>query len=1107
MNLQYTPNPNPGGSGSACPETSTIDNKYGSASNTSDGSTLQTYSVTPGPLGHSLLVTYPNGTKYYYNGMLEDSNGNETTLTPNYGSYTESQVSDSLGRTPFSTNIPIGQPGQIPVGTYYVNTTGPTNNTEQYTVTFKSVAVNQNNALSIPRPESTITNPTNPDFACVSDVAGTNCPTAYSVGVAPQGTPFSAIASIQLPDKSEYTFTYDPTYGTISEITFPTGGYVKFAWTVRPVAWKNYSIYNVISDIVVTDVWESADSDTSVGSGTSACPSVSGENHWCYNIQSYTTGNPIASTVTNPDGSSIQYMGACFIYSNLTLYGKGSKPNCKEASRAIYSSSGTLLKSDAENFTGAGETLQQATSLYDGSQPLQQLVQYVYDGYNNVVEKDESGFYPCTNLCPAPTQNGSLSVPPSGGWLRRTFTTYLGDPAYRVSGQPQYNYAQAHIVDKPAQVLITDGSGHPYSLAQYGYDETAVSGSTGIINHDDTNYSASSKNPRGNLTSERHCAALVEAATVTPTTAANVCSAWLRTIHTYDLTGQVTSTTDPNGNKTIFSYADNYVSGTPANQTDGYATTVTHPGGYIDTYSYYYYTGQLSAHGDWNQRTTTYLYNDSGNMHRPTEANYPDGGDAQISYVDTYPFSATSTTKTGGAGGPIVKTTLYDGLGRTYQTEVTSDPSGTGYVTTTYDSMGRVQSVTNPYRTTSDPTYGITSYLYDALGRKIGQCQPDNTGTPSTTCVPMNSYQSWSYIDNLNTATSPASSCVVFQDENRNQWRRCSNGLGQLISVLEPNGSSQAPTMETDYAYDPLNDLLFATQCGAACPSANARVRTFTYDSLSRLVTSSNPETGTVCYGRKSGSACVSGYDGNGNLLYKTDARGVTTSYQYDALNRILSKGYSNDPSQTPFTYYLYGPQSAGCNAAGRLINEWTQSASMGITAPTTAPTTGFYTMRAIGCYDAMGRILSEKQYTPATIASGTPYAPQYQYDLAGNLVYSTDGVSPTPTPSVQPPSCAFSPAPSWTTLTFASCIDGAGHLQTLASNWLDATHPQSLFSAPVYTAFGSWTSAVFGNGLSLSRSYDIRMRVNSETDLGSVTARATPGSATVTLSGSEQSK
>jgi YD repeat-containing protein len=266
-----------------------------------------------------------------------------------------------------------------------------------------------------------------------------------------------------------------------------------------------------------------------------------------------------------------------------------------------------------------------------------------------------------------------------------------------------------------------------------------------------------------------------------------------------------------------------------------------------------------------------------------------------------------------------------------------------------------------------------------------------------------------------------------------------------------------------------------------------------------------------------------SGYAPNGNLLFKTDARGITTNYLYDSMNRLLSKTYSNDVSGTPVSCYQYGlPPSPPPvpNSIGRLINAWTLSASKtnacSASAPATrypANATGFMTMRSIGAYDSMGRITSELQYT---LANSTPYKPQYSYDLAGNLAYSTDGVTPTKTPSVQLPSCSVQ-APSWITptlLNFANCYDGAGRLQTLASNWAITGTAQSLFSAPPssaspsYAAFGGLTNAVFGNsGIALNRTYDNRLRIISENDLGSIVGAPTSGSATVTITGAEQSK
>jgi YD repeat-containing protein len=101
------------------------------------------------------------------------------------------------------------------------------------------------------------------------------------------------------------------------------------------------------------------------------------------------------------------------------------------------------------------------------------------------------------------------------------------------------------------------------------------------------------------------------------------------------------------------------------------------------------------------------------------------------------------------------------------------------------------------------------------------------------------------------------------------------------------------PTLETVYGYDALNNLVSVNQKGTS--SETPRIRVFVYDSLSRLTSSTNPETGTIGYG----------YGANGNMTSKTDARGVTTSYIYDSLNRLTSKrsaGASGVPGSTMAT-------------------------------------------------------------------------------------------------------------------------------------------------------------------------------------------------------------
>jgi len=105
----------------------------------------------------------------------------------------------------------------------------------------------------------------------------------------------------------------------------------------------------------------------------------------------------------------------------------------------------------------------------------------------------------------------------------------------------------------------------------------------------------------------------------------------------------------------------------------------------------------------------------------------------------------------------------------------------------------------------------------------------------------------------------------------------------------------QSPSLDhafyaTIYFYDALGNLLCVEQHGnvagtgcSADPSNDAtspwRVRRFTYDSFSRLLTAKNPESGTITYT----------YDADGNLLQKTSpapnqtgTATQTVSYCYD---------------------------------------------------------------------------------------------------------------------------------------------------------------------------------------------------------------------------------
>jgi RHS repeat-associated protein len=87
---------------------------------------------------------------------------------------------------------------------------------------------------------------------------------------------------------------------------------------------------------------------------------------------------------------------------------------------------------------------------------------------------------------------------------------------------------------------------------------------------------------------------------------------------------------------------------------------------------------------------------------------------------------------------------------------------------------------------------------------------------------------------------------------------------------------------------------------------------------LSRLMSAANPESGTTCfYYTTSGGTC--GVASSGTLCSgdmsavcrRTDARGKTTTYAYDGLNRLITKSYSDTTPGVAYGYDAVAP--SGC--------------------------------------------------------------------------------------------------------------------------------------------------------------------------------------------------
>ena len=1031
------------------------------------------------------ILEYLQGGDEYYQAVVVSVDAGEiptVQVVDSHGTVVFPAVEDTNGNGPDGTgraySIQIGGQSWLDYP-MLTSTTIPGLGTP-YSISYESVPINLNL-----------------NFTLTSASFANSCalPQQVSSGAATMSVPENVI----LPNGQQYSFGYDPTFGFINHITYPTGETVDYTWNYIPqsepgsygVQWPvNYLWpgYNGTATCEYRYDWMGISKRVvSIGGVPTLAQDFSYNTNWSGSTNQWITKT---TTVTTRDLTRAGTPSSETIYTYIPGGGQAERNRPPgviileagplESTIQYYDTNGALLRTISKSWYAGGKPalLAGECEMLDNGKTSGTF--YQYEG-NTDLKTDVAEYDYNQNVIIAVKPNGTSSCqrPSSPAPRRETFTSY------QTFGTTPIFSNGPSILDRPFTVKVY-GDGALLSETIYAYDGSSVSPVIEAIGHDETNYAYGSSAPRGNVTS------------VTKKCLYGGCSADAITHYTYDETGQVISTIDPNNNPlTYYFYTDAYASGdgsvpviNNANNTNTYLTKIIYPGSHIVSFTYVYNDGKMRSSTDENLQTTTYCYFTGGcngasedPWARLTEIDYPDGGQTKASFSDAGPNPNTVIQTKLNPNTNKTTETVMDESGRVISTEITSDPNGTDEMDTTYDGLGRVSTQSNWYRSGSpSSTNGTTTYNYDALSRKIVQVDSDGVST-----------QSWSYLGNT----------VTYNDENHNQWLRMSDALGRLVGVREPSGTSKSPSMQTYYQYNGLDDLLLATQCGGSCQISNQVTRSFSYDSLSRLSSSTNPETGTIGYT----------YDPNGNLRIKTDARGVTTSYQYDSLNRLLSKSYSGDTSNTPYSCYQYDTSSSplsNSNLIGRLTNAWTQSNSVG-SCPSSAPTTGFLTKRALS-YDPMGRLSSELQYTPANQASNALYNPQYTYDLAGNLTSSTDGVTPIPPSNVVAPLCAY-PSTTWTTLTFTNCYDGAGHLQSQNSNWSDATHPQALFtstsnsSLPPYAPFGGLQSATFGNGLGLARTYDSRLRITSETDTGSIITNATTGSTMITITGTGQSQ
>ncbi len=703
---------------------------------------------------------------------------------------------------------------------------------------------------------------------------------------------------------------------------------------------------------------------------------------WTY-LRTYPNGVP-TTTITTPTHSVVVSFTATGVPTDEKIYPVGA------------GASGTPLQEVATSYSGGGtsanDTPNFVTTTRDG---ISRMTQLAYDAFTNLTFRIDN--YNSTNL----------------NFVRSTHTTYISAPAYLSAG----------LVSLPSLQTISV-AGNIVSRTEYYYDNLLADGTadsdsgniamvcrSGAAAHDDTAYGCSSTTPRGNLTK------------VVQYTNAGAQTGAIKTYYGYDSLGNLLTVKDGKGNSSTIDYTDNWygTSSCSVGSAFAYPTSVTDALSHPATSWYNRCTGQAVKSQDQNLQVTTLAYSDP--LLRPTSVTYPDNTTNTPSIQYAYPHTSgsanlsTQQSVLQSAGVVQLQTTVTDGLGRVTSV-TTADPQGDDIVATHYDAEGRQYSVSNPYRSGATPSN--TTYTYDALGRATILTYPDSTTKTASFSGNTVSYGG--------TAGSPRT--VVY------------DALGNVSQVQEPNPAGGS-ALVTNYSADGNGNITQINQLGTG--SDTARQRNFVYDSLGRLLSAAVPESGVTCYGHGDGTlaGCQNdGYDANGNLQYKTDARGITVNYSYDALNRLTNKYFSGSATVPGFNF-TYGWDTvnpAVANGIGRLL----------------------YTLNGQGeteqyWYDAMGRVTSQSVYLLS--APHTAVNASAVYDLAGNM---TDLTYPDGRHIQQ-------------------SFDRAGRMQTSTLHDINGVaQSQSYLTSVAYNPDGSPNVTTLGNGVQQTIQENNRFQVAS---------------------------
>jgi len=763
--------------------------------------------------------------------------------------------------------------------------------------------------------------------------------------------------AVELPDGRQYQFRYD-SYANLAQVILPTGGRMEYDWTTGSYQFGDH-VKGIYSRVLQRRTAVNSTTTTYETKSTySAAVTYDGTQH-------YTT---VTVDTLDPNNSNALLARSKHYFNGEwlpSLYGSATDyaawKDGREYQTEDYAANGTTVLRRVNNnwqqraaiswWTGSANDspgndprmVESTTILVDTNQASKRSAINPSDGtvgfdqYNNQTDVWEYDF--------------GTGAP--GALVRHSHTNFLTsgyDTLNPVWNNPNLSTTY-HLRSLPTQTSVYDANNNEKARTSFEYDNYTLDGS------DCSHSFHCSLQPRSNISGldSSFTPSFISRGNVTATSKYVLPTGTPITSYSqYDIAGNLIKVIDPRsttGNiiATTIGYDDNFggpdgslgerytFSELGSQQTFAFPTLVTNALGQSSFTQFDYYLGQAINQQDFNGIIVAGYHSDLLDRLTQIKRAYGTSVENQTSfeYDDATRIITTKADLNTNGDNALTSKLVYDGLGRTIESR--QYEGATNYIAaqTQYDGAGRAYRTSNPYRS-GDPLLWTTS-AFDALGRMTSVTTPDSAVVTT------------SYSGNIVTVT----------DQAGKARKSVTDGLGRLVQVYEdPSGLNYL----TSYGYDTLDDLTSVSQ--------GTQTRTFTYDSLKRLKSATNPESGTICYGTVVSSQCqADGYDANGNLIYKTDARGVRSTYGYDALNRNISITYTNDPAGTPSVTRIYDGATYGI---GRI---WKTE---------TAGTSGSRT--TINSYDALGRPLSQDQQFSTSGIFGPAFTVQRTYDRAGHV-------------------------------------------------------------------------------------------------------------------------